>query len=219
MPEITTLGAIMGLAFVSGLRLYSTVLAIGLGLRLGFITLPPALSHLDVLAATPVLVIAGAVYLVEFVADKVPWVDSLWDSVHTFIRPLGAAVLSVAAVGDVAPAVKVGAFLLSGSIALSSHSAKAGTRLVVNHSPEPFSNIGLSLLEDGLVVTGVWLAISHPIVALVLVLLLVTIILWSIPKLIRLVRRSAATLGNFLSLRRPGASHIGGHGNPRPPTN
>lgn len=219
MPEITTLGAIMGLAFVSGLRLYSTVLAIGLGLRLGFITLPPALAHLDVLSATPVLVIAGAVYLIEFVADKVPWVDSLWDSVHTFIRPLGAAVLGVAAVGDVDPVVKVGAFLLSGGIALSSHSAKAGTRLVVNHSPEPFSNIGLSLLEDGLVVTGVWLAISHPVVALVLVLLLVAIILWSIPKLIRLVRRSASTLGNFLSLRRPGASHIGGHGNPRPPTN
>ena len=204
MPEITTIGALTGLAFVSGLRLYSTVLALGLGLRFNVIELPQALSHLDVLATTPVLIIAGLVYVAEFVADKVPWVDTLWDSVHTFIRPLGAAVLGFAAIGDVNPSLKVGAFLLCGTIALSSHSAKAGTRLAVNHSPEPFSNIGLSLLEDGLVVTGVWLAITHPVTALVIVLILVAIILWFIPKLVRLIRRSATTLGGFFALRRPG---------------
>ncbi len=205
MPEITTIGALSGLAFVSGMRLYSTVLALGLGLRSGLLELPPALSHLHVLATTPVLIIAALVYVAEFVADKVPWVDTLWDSVHTFIRPLGAAVLGFAAIGNVDPALKVGAFLLCGTIALSSHSAKAGTRLAVNHSPEPFSNIGLSLLEDGLVVTGVWLAITHPVTALVIVLILVAIILWFIPKLVRLIRRSANTLGSFFALRRPGA--------------
>jgi hypothetical protein len=212
MPEITTIGALTGLAFVSGMRLYSTVLALGLGLRFGLIQLPSALSHLDILATAPVLVIAGVVYIAEFVADKVPWVDSLWDSVHTFIRPLGAAVLGFAAIGDVNPGLKVGAFLLCGTIALSSHSAKAGTRLAVNHSPEPFSNIGLSLLEDGLVVTGVWLAITHPVAALVIVLFLVAIIVWFIPKLVRLIRRSANTLGSFFALRRPGAISARTHG-------
>ena len=207
MPELTTLGALSGLAFVSGVRLYSTVLAVGLGIRFGAIDLPAPIAQLDVLASTPVLIIAGMLYIIEFVADKVPWVDSLWDSVHTFIRPLGAALLGFAAVGDVDPVLKTGAFLLSGSIALSSHSAKAGTRLVVNHSPEPFSNVGLSLMEDGLVVAGVWLALAHPVIALVIVLVLVAIIAWCIPKLVRLFRRSAEELRNFFSLHRPGAPH------------
>jgi len=208
MPELTTLGALTGLAFVSGMRLYSTVLAVGLGLRFGKVDLPASLSGLDALSSTPVLIIAGVLYLIEFVADKVPWVDSLWDSVHTFIRPFGAAVLGVAAVGDVDPVLKTAAFLLSGSIALSSHSAKAGTRLAVNHSPEPFSNVGLSLAEDGFVVAGVWLAFAHPAIALVIVLLLVAIIAWTIPKLYRMFRRSAETLRNFFSLHRPGAPHV-----------
>ena len=208
MPELSTLGALTGLAFVSGMRLYSTVLAVGLGLRFGKIDLPASLATLEALSSTPVLIIAGVLYLVEFVADKVPWVDSLWDSVHTFIRPFGAAVLGVAAVGDVDAVVKTAAFLLSGSIALSSHSAKAGTRLAVNHSPEPFSNVGLSLAEDGLVVAGVWLALAHPVIALVIVLLLVAIIAWCIPKLFRLFRRSAETIRNFFSLHRPGAPRV-----------
>lgn len=208
MPELTTIGALSGLAFVSGMRLYSTVLAVGLGLRFGKVDLPASLSSLEALSSTPVLIIAGVLYLIEFVADKVPWVDSLWDSVHTFIRPLGAAVLGVAAVGDVDPIVRAAAFLMTGSIALSSHSAKAGTRLAVNHSPEPFSNIGLSLAEDGLVVAGIWLAFAHPVVALVIVLVLVAIIAWSIPKLFRMFRRSATTIRNFFSLHRPGAPHI-----------
>jgi hypothetical protein len=207
MPELTTLGALSGLAFVSGVRLYSTVLAVGLGIRLGRIDLPAPLAQLEVLSSTPVLIIAGVLYIIEFVADKVPWVDSLWDTVHTFIRPFGAALLGFAAVGDVDPVLKAGAFLLSGSIALSSHSAKAGTRLVVNHSPEPFSNVGLSLAEDGLVVAGVWLVFAHPVIALVIVLVLVAIIAWCIPKLVRLIRRSADELRTFFSLHRPGAPH------------
>jgi len=214
VQPIATLGALMGLSFVSGIRLYSTVLATGLGIRTGLIDLPASLANLEVLAATPVLVIAGVIYIVEFIADKVPWIDTLWDSVHTFIRPLGAAVLGVATVGDVDPVLRMGAFLLAGTVALSSHSAKAGTRLVANHSPEPFSNIGLSLAEDGLVLGGVWLALTHPVIALVIVLVLVAIIIWCIPRLVRLLRRSGQTLRDFFSLRRPGATHL----EPRPPT-
>ena len=194
MHPLALLGSISGLAFLSGIRLYSTVLVVGLGIRLGYLHLPDRLSSLNVLATTPVLIIAGTAYAAEFVADKVPWFDSLWDTVHTVIRPLGAAVLVATALGDVDPVVKVGAILLSGAIALTSHSAKAGTRLLANHSPEPFSNIGLSVGEDALVVGGVWTAIRHPILTLVLVILLLAIIVWTLPKLIRLFRRQFARL-------------------------
>jgi hypothetical protein len=197
MDAITTLGTLMGLAFVSGVRLYSTVLAVGLGIRWEFFTLPPQLRSLEVLGETPILLLAGAIYTVEFVADKIPWVDSMWDSIHTFIRPLGAGVLAATAMGDVHPAVKVGAALLCGGVALSSHATKAGTRIVANHSPEPFSNIGLSLAEDGLVLGGVWLAVNYPLVALAAVIGAVGLAIWLIPKVIRLVRREAAGIRNL----------------------
>jgi hypothetical protein len=191
---IAQLGSLSGLAFLSGIRLYSTVLVVGLGIRLGFLHLPESLNSLTVLATTPVLIMAGTAYAAEFIADKIPWFDSVWDTVHTVIRPLGAAVLAATALGEVDPVVKIGAILLSGAIALSSHSAKAGTRLLANHSPEPFTNIGLSLGEDALVVGGVWAAITHPIVTLVLVILLLAIIIWTLPKLIRLFRRQFTRL-------------------------
>lgn len=194
MEAITTLGSIMGLAFISGIRLYSTVFAIGLGIRFELVQLPEPLSHLQILAATPILAIAGIAYTAEFFADKVPWVDSLWDALHTFIRPLAAAILGAVALGPVSPVVKLGAFLLCGTIALSSHAAKAGTRLVANHSPEPFTNVGLSLGEDALVVGGVWLLLKHPMIALVLVVILVAIIVCLIPKLFRLFRRNFGRL-------------------------
>src|SRR5688572_26751183 len=199
MDAITTLGTLLGLAFVSGVRLYSTILAVGLGIRWEFFTLPPALSSLEVLGETPILLLAGAIYTIEFVADKIPWVDSLWDSVHTFIRPLGAGVLAATAMGDVSPAVKLGAALLCGGVALSSHSTKAGTRIVANHSPEPFSNIGLSLAEDGIVLGGVWLAVNYPLVALGVAVAGVAFAIWLIPKIIRLVRRQASSLRDLAS--------------------
>lgn len=194
MQPFATLGTLMGLAFTSGIRLYSTVFVVGLGIRLGFLHLPEALSHLQVLATTPVLVIAGVVYSAEFVADKIPWFDSVWDAVHTFIRPLGAAILAVGALGEVEPGWKVGAFLLSGTIALTSHTAKAGTRVAANHSPEPFTNVGLSLGEDVLVVGGTWLAFTHPLLTLGLVVIAVGLIAWMLPKLVRLVRGNLARL-------------------------
>jgi hypothetical protein len=190
MQQIATLGSLLGLAFISGIRLYSTVLAVGLGIRLGFIDLPDSLAHLEVLASTPILVIAAVTYVIEFFADKIPWIDSMWDAVHTFIRPIGAAILGAVAIGTVDPVVQFGAFLLCGSVALASHSAKAGTRLAANHSPEPVSNIGLSLLEDGVVFGGSWLIFSYPLVALAIVVILVLLIIWLIPKLVRIFRRN-----------------------------
>lgn len=199
---IAQLGSISGLAFLSGIRLYSTVLVVGLGIRLGFLHLPERLSSLSVLGTTPVLIIAGTAYAAEFIADKIPWFDSVWDTVHTIIRPLGAAVLAATALGDVDPVVKIGAVLLSGAIALTGHSAKAGTRLLANHSPEPLSNIGLSLGEDALVVGGVWTAVRHPVITLVVVIILVAVILWTLPKLFRLFRRQIQRLKEAI---RPGA--------------
>jgi len=194
MEHLATVGALMGLAFTSGLRLYSTLLALGLGIRFGVLTLPPSLGDLHVLAATPVLVTLAIVYCVEFVADKVPWVDSMWDLVHTFIRPVGAAFLGAAALGDLDPVVKTLVAILCGGIALSSHSAKAGTRIAANHSPEPFSNIGLSLAEDGLVLGGVWLAIQHPVIAFTLVVVAVAFIVWTVPKLVRAIGRRVSRI-------------------------
>jgi len=189
MDALAILGAVLGLGFVSGIRLYSTILAVGLGIRFGFVDVPSGLAHLDVLASTPVLAVAGTVYAVEFVADKIPIVDTVWDMIHTFIRPVGAALVGGTAVGPVDPGIKLAVALLCGFVALSGHSAKATTRVAVNHSPEPFTNAGLSLAEDGLVLGGVWLAIEHPLITLALVLVLVTLCVWLVVKLFRMVER------------------------------
>jgi len=177
----------MGLGLVSGLNLYATVLTVGLGIRLGVITLNPELSGLAVLASPYVLIAAGVIYLVEFFADKIPWVDSVWDGVHTVIRPLGAAVIGATAIGVVEPQTAVIAALCAG-VSLSGHSVKAGTRLLANHSPEPFSNIGLSLVEDVLVVIGSWLALAHPAIMVTIVAIFLIAFAWFAPKAFRLMR-------------------------------
>jgi len=187
MEAINLLGSTMGLGLVSGLNLYATVLTVGLGIRFGLITLSPETAGLAVLASPYVLIAAGVIYLIEFFADKVPWVDSIWDSVHTLIRPLGAAVIGATAIGAVEPQTAVIAVLCAG-VSLSGHSVKAGTRLLANHSPEPFSNIALSLIEDGLVVVGSWLALSHPAIMITIVVIFLIAFIWFAPKAFRLLR-------------------------------
>lgn len=170
MDTIALLGSALGLSFVAGMRLYATVLAVGLGVRFGFLNLHQSLQGLSVLAHPAVLTTAGVAFLAEFVSDKIPWFDSLWDSVHTFIRPLGAALLGAAALGDLDPTLRTVLALACGGVALTSHTSKAATRVAVNHSPEPFSNIGLSLAGDVAAPAGVWLAINHPLIMLGLVI-------------------------------------------------
>jgi hypothetical protein len=184
---IQLLGSTLGLGLVSGINLYATVLVVGLGIRLDIIALRPELHQLEVLANPVVIVVAGLIFVVEFLADKIKWIDSIWDAVHTFIRPLGAALIGAAALGEVSPESVVIA-LLCGGVALSGHSTKAGLRLLVNHSPEPFSNIALSLIEDVLVVLGTYVAVQHPYVMLIIVALFVTAFLWFSPKAFRLLR-------------------------------
>jgi hypothetical protein len=163
MKTLALLGTVTGIALFSGIRLYATVLTVGLCLRYGLLRLPEELSSLSVLAHPYVLIAAGVCAAMEFLADKVPWVDSLWDAVHAFLRPAGAALIAFAAAGWMDPAVEVAVILLCGVVAFSSHSAKAGARLIVNQSPEPFSNVLLSLFEDVLAVGGSYAAVAYPV--------------------------------------------------------
>ena len=186
MTPLQTLGFLLGASFASGLNLYATVSALGLLHRYHFIQLPP---QLDILAHPIVLGIGIVLYVAEFIADKVPWFDSVWDVIHTFIRPPAAALLAFAAVGNVPDAWRIGAALLAGTVALTSHGAKASTRAAANTSPEPFSNWALSLAEDGIAVFLVWMATTHPILTIVIVALLAVIAIVIIVKLFGLLRR------------------------------
>lgn len=188
METIQLLGTAMGLGAVAGINLYATVLAVGLGVNLGLIALSPELSGLAALGHPLVVLVAGAMYTVEFFADKIPWVDSAWDAIHTFIRPIGAAWLGAVALGHVDPALAVAAFLLAGGAALSTHATKAGIRLIANASPEPFSNVLLSVSEDVAAVTGVWLTLAHPMVAGPLAAVFLCGFALLAPRLFRLLR-------------------------------
>lgn len=182
----------MGFSFAAGLNLYATVAILGLASRFDWVTLPPQFKVFDndfVIAAAIVM------YVIEFVADKIPWVDSIWDAMHTVIRPAGGALIAVATLGDASPTVEGLAALLGGTLAAGSHFTKAGTRAVANTSPEPFSNWILSISEDLFVVGLGFLALKYPaaaaIVVVICVLLMVTFAAW----IIRAVRRRWSRAG------------------------
>jgi hypothetical protein len=170
MGALQSLGFAMGVAFASGLNLYATVATLGLLDRFGIVDLP---QGLEVLAHPVVLGIALLMYVVEFFADKIPYVDSVWDFLHSFIRPPAAALLAYAAVWEVSEPWRLAAALLAGTVALTSHGAKASTRAAVQTSPEPVSNWILSLLDDGLAVGLAILAVAYPIPTLIIVAVLV----------------------------------------------
>jgi hypothetical protein len=185
MDTIAMLSAIGGMAWASGFRLYLVLFLAGLLARLGFLPLP---GDLHLLQHDLVLIVAGAMALVEFLADKIPLVDSIWDAVHTFIRIPAAAILTGAAIGYGHPALTLAAAIAGGTIAAGAHLAKAGTRAVINTSPEPFSNWAASFTEDGLVLGGLWLALVYPAVFLVLLALFLGLAIWLIPKLVAALR-------------------------------
>ena len=193
MSPLETLGFALGTSFASGINLYATVAAAGLFQRFGVVTLP---EPLQVLAHPVVLGVAVTMFLVEFIADKIPYVDSAWDALHTFIRPPAAALLSYSAfAGEGVPEQwKLAAALLAGSVALTSHGAKASTRAAANASPEPVSNWTLSLLEDGFVVFLAWMAAEHPLLTAIVVVVLVIVAVFVIWKLFGYLRRGIAKL-------------------------
>jgi hypothetical protein len=204
-PEILTpssllavAGSVLGLGFLSGFRLYLTVLLIGLAMHFHVFGLGPEWAQLEVLGDWRILVAAGLLAIIEFTADKIPWLDSAWDSVHTFIRPIAATLLAATALGKWDPVTRTLLSLLAGTVALSAHSAKAATRLAVNHSPEPFSNIGLSLAGD-LALPALWWAVIHyPTFFLAGLAIFLAIFAWFAPKVYRWMRVELAALGAML---------------------
>ena len=191
--ELVALAASVSL--LAGWRLYLVVFATGLAMKFGWIALPDQLRALDILANGWIIGIAGAGALAEFFADKIAWVDSAWDAIHSFVRPLGGALLSLAIVDAGDPAWQVGSFLLGGGAAFLAHAGKAGARTLVNTSPEPFSNIVVSTAED--VATGglFALAIANPIAAALIAIILVMLSLWLVFAARRALKRLLDRVG------------------------
>ena len=189
----------MGVAWASGINLYAAILVLGL---LGLSGNMPLPETLQVLQNPIVIGVAGFMYCVEFFADKIQGVDSAWDTLHTFIRIPAGAVLAATAVGDVDPAIAISAALVGGGLTAGTHLTKASTRLLVNTSPEPFSNIGASLAEDTVVVGGLLTALYYPSLFLVLLVAFVALMIWLLPILIRALKGIFDSLKRFFGGRR-----------------
>ena len=196
MNLLSTLAIAMGAGWVSGINLYAAVATLGLLGRFAHLKLP---GELDVLTHWWVIGLAIALYLIEFVADKVPYVDNIWDAIHTFIRVPAGAVLAATAFGDFDRGVQVAAFLLGGGLALSAHGTKAGARAAINLSPEPASNIVVSLAEDVIAVGSVLLSIFAPVVLIVLIGIFLTISFFMLRRIVNAMRAMMLRLRNVFS--------------------
>ena len=201
----------MGVAWASGINLYATILVLGVLGATGNMTLPP---DLQVLAHPAVIAAAGFMYLVEFVADKMPGVDTGWDTLHTFIRIPAGALLAAGAVGDVNPAIALAAAIIGGSMAAGTHATKSGTRVLINTSPEPITNWTASIVEDVVVIAGLWTALNHPWLFLVLLMAFIALMIWLLPKLWRGIRKVFGFLKNLF--RRQETSEPAQDSQPRP---
>lgn len=199
--QLLTIAGVLG--FASGLRLYAVLFIVGAAGRLGWVELPPGLEvleHLLVLAAS------GFMFAVEFFADKVPAVDTLWDAIHTLIRIPAGAALAAGVFGDQSPAAfTLAAAILGGTLAAGSHFTKSGSRAVINTSPEPFTNWAASLTEDLAVGGLLWLAYAHPAVALVVLALLVALVIWMLPKVWRALYRMLTRIAGWFGREGAGA--------------
>jgi len=185
VERLNLLSVALGLACLAGINLYLTVFVTGLAINQHWIALSPTYQSLEVLGHPWIIVVAGILYFLEFFADKIPWVDSAWDAVHTFIRPIGGALLAIQVLGHSTPTFDVLLVLLAGGTSLVTHTAKASSRLVANSSPEPFSNIGLSVAEDIGVLGGLALLHYNPLLALSLFALGIAAFLYFAPKVLR----------------------------------
>ncbi|NOQ67457.1 MAG: DUF4126 family protein [Desulfobacterales bacterium] len=193
-PIIQTIALTMGVAWASGINLYAAILVLGVMGSTGNITLPPDLM---ILTDPLIMVAAGVMYSVEFFADKIPGVDNGWDTVHTFIRiPLGA-LLAAAAAGDIQPSATIAVAILGGSMAASTHATKAGTRMLINSSPEPFTNWFASLGEDAAVIAGLWTALHYPLFFVIFLIIFILLLIWLLPKIWKGVSRIFTMMGNL----------------------
>lgn len=185
MDAVSSIALATGLSWASGLRLYATVFVVGMLAKYGYLHLPAALA---VLSNPYVIGLSGVLLVVEFFADKFPVVDSLWDSVHTFIRIPAGALLAMGAIDSNDPLIATSVALLGGTLAGGTHFAKSGSRALINTSPEPISNWVASFSEEGLLAMGLWLALLHPTSFLLLMVVFVALLVWLLPKLWRGVR-------------------------------
>ena len=185
MSLVSTIALALGASWASGIRLYAAVATLGIMSRLDWVTLP---GNLTVVENPYVIGVAGVMFLAEFLADKIAIFDSVWDAIHTFIRIPAGAVLASAAFADFAPPVQVAALLIGGGVALSSHGTKATTRAAVNTSPEPFSNVAVSAVEDVVSFGGILMAVFVPIIAIAVIVTLVLVSLIFLPKMFRAMR-------------------------------
>ena len=197
MDTIATLlasaGRTMGFSFAAGLNLYATVAILGLASRYGWVALPPQYQVFD---NNWIIGGALALYVIEFVADKIPWVDSAWDAIHTVIRPVGGALIAVATLGEQSTAMQTLVALFGGALAASTHFSKAGTRVMANASPEPFTNWILSIGEDAFVVGLGVLALKYPAAAAIVVIVCVAVIVSFAAVIVKLVRRRFAPVAS-----------------------
>lgn len=185
METLQLLGVALGFATLAGINLYLTVFLTGLAIRFDWITLAERYQELEILAHPAIIAVAGVMYFIEFFADKIPWLDSAWDTVHTVIRPVGGTLLAIQVLGESSPVFDVIVAMLACGMSLMTHSLKAGMRVVVNGSPEPASNIAVSLVEDAGVVGGLWLLSFNPLVALAIFVVLLAVGWYFAPRLFR----------------------------------
>jgi len=201
MEEYTALVGVismtMGVSWASGINLYAAMLMLGVAGVTGNVDLPPGL---EVLENPLVIGAAGLMYVTEFFADKIPGVDSTWDALHTFIRIPAGAMLAMGAVGEVGTAVELSAAILGGGMSATSHATKAGTRLAINTSPEPFSNWGMSISEDVAVFAGLWAALNHPWIFIGLMILFIALAIWLVPKIWRGIKFIFRKIGQLLGM-------------------
>ncbi len=186
MESLQAMALAIGGGWATGLNLYLTAAVLGIAHRLHWVVLP---GQLDILANPVVIFFAVLLYVIEFVIDKIPFLDSAWDSVHTLIRPAGGAALASMAFSGSPESLQYTVAAIAGAASLNAHLGKAGTRVVINTSPEPFSNSAASVTEDGIVLGMLWLIFNHPAIALVLVIVLAAFVIWLIPKIFRFIKK------------------------------
>ena len=189
----------MGTAWASGINLYAAILTLGLLGATGQMALPP---NLQIVSQPIVILAAGVMFCIEFFADKIPGVDTGWDALHSFIRIPGGALLAAGAVGDVNPAVMLAAGILGGGLAAGTHAAKAGSRVLINTSPEPFTNWFASIGEDVAVIVGVWAALAHPWLFLAALAVFILLLIWLLPKLWRGIKAVISKLTSLFGRNR-----------------
>ncbi|MEH6543337.1 MAG: DUF4126 domain-containing protein [Porticoccaceae bacterium] len=194
---IATIALVLGVGWASGINLYAAVAVLGIAGATGNIALP---AELQILQDPLVIGLAVLMYVVEFFADKTPGLDTGWDTLHTFIRIPAGVLLAAGAVGDVTPALQIGAGLIGGAMATGSHFTKASSRVLINTSPEPFSNWGASITEDVMVFGGLWAMFNHPWLFVAAMIIFAALVIWLAPKLWRLVKAVFRRVGSWLGI-------------------